>query len=124
MPVILGSPIRRLEQQEFSDVAYRVMAVAFDVHRDFGRLFDEKVYQTEIAMRLGNADCEVPIEARFQAFRKVYYIDLVVDSSAIFELKTVESLVPRHRSQLLNYLLMVRACPWQTYQHAARENPA
>ncbi len=106
MPVFCKHAVRPLSQREFGDIAYEVMAHVFAVHRELGRLFDEEIYQMEIANRLANAVLEVPIEVTFCDFRKLYYLDLLVDGGAIFELKTVDSLVPRHTAQLLNYLLL------------------
>ncbi len=106
MPVVMQCPIHAISQQEFDAVAYQVMASVFAVHRDFGRLFDEKIYQHEIAERLGNARLEFPITVVFDKFAKIYYIDLVVDARAIFELKAADAMVPRHRAQLLHYLML------------------
>ena len=106
MPVVLRNPIQRISQKEFSDIAYGVMATVFEVHRDLGRLFDEKIYQREIAARLGSAECEFPVDVTFGTFSKTYRLDLLVDCKAIFELKAAETIVPRHRAQLLHYLLL------------------
>ena len=48
------------------------------------------------------------MEVSFDSFRKTYFMDLLV-AGAIFELKTVEMIAPRHRAQLLNYLLLTDA---------------
>jgi len=98
--------IRQLSQQEFGDIAYEVMGHVFAVHRELGRLFDEEIYRTEIAHRMMNAVQEVPIDVTFGDFSKTFYMDLLVDGGAIFELKTVDAFVPRHKAQLLNYLLL------------------
>jgi GxxExxY protein len=110
MPVVMQCPIHAVSQQEFSAIAYQVMATVFAVHRDFGRLFEEKIYQYEIAERLGNAQLEFPITVVFDKFAKTYFIDLVVDSRAIFELKAADAVVPRHRAQLLHYLMLADVC--------------
>jgi GxxExxY protein len=109
MPISPKHPIRRLSQDEFGDIAYEVMRHAFEVHRDLGRLFSEEIYQVEIAHRLGNAICEVPVDISFGDFRTTLFLDLLVDGGAIFEFKAVEALVARHRAQLLNYLLLTDA---------------
>src|SRR5271167_1780248 len=96
MPISCKHAIRPLSQREFGDIAYEVMGHVFAVHRELGRLFDETIYQAEIAHRLANAILEAPIEVTFCDFRKLYYLDLLVDGGAIFELKAVDALVPRH----------------------------
>ena len=106
MPITIDADLRRLSQDEFGRVAFEVMGHAFDVHRELGRLFDESVYQTELAARCGNARTEVRLEVSFEDFRKVYLLDLLVENGALFEIKTVDSFHDRHRGQLLNYLLL------------------
>jgi GxxExxY protein len=106
MPIKPGVEIKRIEDERFKTLAYDAMKCAFDVHNDFGRLFDEKIYQRELACRLKNACCEVPIEVSFEDFRKTYYLDLLIEGGVLFELKTVECLNDRHRGQLLNYLFL------------------
>ena len=81
------------------------MGTLFEIHADLGRLFDEKIYQAELIQRLPEHMAKSLIEVSFDSFSKRYYLDLLV-AGAIFELKTVEAIVPRHRAQLLNYLLL------------------
>ena len=109
MPISCRHSIRPLSQREFGDIAFEVMGHVFVLHRELGRLFDEGIYQAEIAQRVKNAVLEVPIDVTFGDFCKTYYMDLVVDGGAIFELKTVDVLVPRHKAQLLNYLLLTNS---------------
>ena len=106
MPIKVPSGLRRLNYEQFAQAAYEVMEVVFAVHKELGRLFDETVYQNEIARRLKDARVEVPIEVSFETFCKTYYLDLVFSGGALFELKAVEALTDRHRAQLLNYLLL------------------
>lgn len=106
MPIKVPSGLRRLNYEQFAEAAYEVMEVVFAVHNELGRLFDETVYQNEIARRLKDARIEVPIEVSFESFWKMYYLDLVFAGGALFELKAVEALTDRHRAQLLHYLLL------------------
>lgn len=52
MPITTRIPLRRLTQEEFSEVAYEVMRHVFDIHNELGRFFDEKIYKRELAHRL------------------------------------------------------------------------
>ena len=83
------------------------MEVVFQVHNEFGRLFDERIYQAEIARRLEGARVQVPIEVVFERFRKGFYLDLLYANGAVFELKAADATTDRHRAQLLNYLLLL-----------------
>jgi GxxExxY protein len=106
MPIQVSATILRLDQNDFGRIAYEVMGHVFEIHREFGRFFDEKIYKRELSRRCPGTLLEVPIEVSFESFRKLYFLDALVAGGAAFELKTVESLTDRHRSQLLHYLLM------------------
>ncbi len=108
MSIRLQHEVPRLTQDEFGQIAYKVVGTLFEIHADLGRLFDEKIYQAELIQRLAGAHKEVSLEVSFDSFSKSYSLDLLV-AGAIFELKTVEAIVPRHRAQLLNYLLLTDA---------------
>lgn len=106
MPITTRIPIRRLSQSEFGDIAYEVMEHVFAIHNAIGRFFDERIYKFELAQRLPNVRLEEPVEVKFGSFRTTYALDVLVADGALFEFKAAESLVDRHRAQLLNYLLL------------------
>jgi len=107
MPIELRENIRSLDQDTFGKIAFVVIEQAFHVHNRLGRFFDEEVYQQELAqLLLSRAVTETDISVKYADFCKTYFIDLLVDQGAIFELKTVKQLTDRHRAQLLNYLLL------------------
>ena len=109
MTVQCRVPIKCVSQEEFGDIAFAVMKQVFAIHQELGRFFDEGVYHRALASRLPNAVCEMPVDVSFDDFRTTLFVDLVVESAAIFELKAVEALVPRHRAQLLNYLMLTNS---------------
>jgi GxxExxY protein len=106
MPITLRHPTRRLSQAEFGELAYSVMGCIFQIHRELGRFFDEKIYKRELAYRHAEVQLEVPIEVTHATFKKLQYIDVLVDNGGAFEFKTVEAFAPRHSAQLLHYLLL------------------
>jgi GxxExxY protein len=107
MPVEFREKLRVLDQDAFGAIAYDVMEKAFQVHNKLGRFFDEGAYQHELAHVLGSrAMIEVPILVKHADFSKTYFIDLLVDQGAVFELKTVSRLTDEHRAQLISYLLL------------------
>jgi GxxExxY protein len=107
MPVIIRTPIRRLAQAEFGEIAYSVMQCVFQIHGEMGRFFDEKIYKRELAHRHPGVQLEVPIEVVHSTFRKLQYLDVLVDGGAPFEFKAVEAFTPRHSAQLLHYMFLV-----------------
>ena len=107
MPIRVGVELRRMSDTEFSDCVYGVMGHVFDIQRELGRLFHESIYQRELASRLHEARCEMPVHVQFDGFSKTFFLDLLVDGGAVFELKAVESLSDQHRRQLLHYLFLI-----------------
>jgi GxxExxY protein len=111
MPITSPVDFPRLSSDEFRELDYGVMRHAFASHRTLGRLADESVYQADFAARLAAAGHtvhrEVPVTASFRGFTKTYYLDMVIDGMAVYELKTVISLAAEHEAQVINYLLMV-----------------
>jgi GxxExxY protein len=106
VPISLRVPVRRISQDEFGELSYEVMRHVFLIHNEIGRFFDERIYRLELANRISSVRLEEPIKVSFESFHKEYFIDVLVQESAPFEFKAVDALVPRHRAQLINYLLL------------------
>lgn len=106
MPITTIAEIRLLDDEEYGEVVHETMRHIFAVHNELGRFFDERIYQREIARRVTGAQTEFSIDVTFDSFRKQYFLDLLVGKGAIFELKAVDSLTQRHRSQLMHYLML------------------
>lgn len=79
---------------------------AFTIHNEMGRFFDEAIYRNAVANRVAKSQMEVLIEVLFDDFREEYFMDLLVQNAAVFELKRVKMLGAIQRSQLLTYLLL------------------
>jgi len=110
MPIVCAVPITPVDQDAFHEIDYEVMRHAFDIHNQVGRLLSEEVYGNALEARLletgKSVSREVRIDVAFRNFKKRYFIDLLVDGSAIFEVKAVDGLAYSHRAQLLNYLFL------------------
>lgn len=105
-------PLRRLTRPDFDEMSRLVMARVFASQNELGRLCDEAVYQNDIALRLESAGLgplakEVPVTVGWRDFTKTYYLDLVVQSAFVCELKALAALLKEHEAQLLHYLLLV-----------------
>lgn len=113
MPITCPVQISRLSQKEMADLDYEVMSRVFATQKELGCLCDESVYQARLAQVLNKAGIqaqrELAVTLRFRDYHKQLYLDLVVNRSAIYELKTVAVLTPAHRAQLLNYLFLTEA---------------
>jgi GxxExxY protein len=83
----------------------------FDIHNEFGRFLDESLFKQEVAARCLESElCPVQREIRVRVthadFAKDYFLDFLIGSGFLLELKTAETLAPVHRSQVLNYLFL------------------
>jgi len=110
MPFAISIPVAPISQDEFYALDHRVMAMAFAIHNEVGRFCDENVYRDELANRCKEAGLiahrEVQIKATHKGFQKDYFVDLLINHSAVYELKATESLTPDHHRQVISYLLM------------------
>ncbi len=110
MPVECNVEIRATEQERFHAVDRVVTRNAFEVHNTLGRFCDERVYQETLAERCRadglDVHREVMLRVSYQSFSKPYYLDMLIERSAVYELKAVETLNRSHQEQLINYLLL------------------
>ena len=95
---------------DIEEVGRNVVDAAIKVHRALGPGLLESAYQKcltyELSKRGLRAECEVvlPIVYDGQQIDAGYRIDVLVEDCVIIENKTVESLLPIHKAQLLTYL--------------------
>jgi GxxExxY protein len=110
MPIEISTQIQPCDQEQFHALDRRIMRVVFDVHNEFGRLFDESLYKAEIAARCNaigiKTEREVRIRVSHDSFDKGYLLDLLFCSGFMLEGKTAERLAGVHRGQSLHYLLL------------------
>jgi GxxExxY protein len=110
MPIFTAVPIEVFDQDAYHAVDRRVTGFAFDIHNEFGRFLDEKLYQNELARRCEvvgfDVVPELQITMSLNSFDKNYYPDLLINRGVIIETKAVAALGPVHKGQTLNYLFM------------------
>lgn len=111
MPITHNFKIQHLSEDDFHALDYRVMGLAFSIHRELGRFWNEGIYQQELAHRCKKAGIqkviiEAPIKVSYQDFTKFYYVDLLIDDTVVYEIKAVQALSTEHRKQTLNYLFL------------------
>jgi GxxExxY protein len=92
-----------------NEITYQINGAIYEVNREFGAGFLEKVYQNALMIELEDrglkAESQVPITVRYKNTDiGEYFADIVVEDRVILELKAVESLEKVHEAQLLNYL--------------------
>ena len=107
MPIVLPHSIDALSERDFHKLDYSVMALAFEVHNQWGRFYDEQIYQNELEQRCLNKGLEIENELEIRLTHKDYskslFIDLLINGS-VYELKTINSIQEPQRIQTLDYL--------------------
>jgi GxxExxY protein len=82
---------------------------AGDVHNALGPGLMEKVYSDAMAIELAHRglkfEREKPVTLTYRGKPlRTHRLDMVVENEVLLELKSVERLMPIHRSQVLGYL--------------------
>ena len=94
---------------DINDLTYQINGEIFEVNRELGGGFLEKVYENALLIELIDrglkAESQVPIKVKYKR-KEVgeYFADIVVENEVILEIKAVDSLQKVHEVQLLNYL--------------------
>ena len=105
----IGAAPKRVFEGKHSDLSDKVIKVFYEVHKELGYGFSEKVYQKAFGIALRQiglqVDEQVPIKVYFR--RQLvgeYFADMIVNNVILLELKTTEHIIGEHEAQLLNYL--------------------
>jgi GxxExxY protein len=94
-------------------IAKEIVDAAFRIHTTLGPGLLESVYDTILAYELGRRGLHTvrqqPIPVVYEQVRidSAFRADLIVEDKVIVEIKSVESLLPVHKKQLLT-----RQAPW------------
>ena len=91
------------------DLTEKIIGAAFEVHRELGPGFLEKVYETALVQELSSRGVSARPQAEIEVSYRgqpvgLYFADILVDGRVICEIKAVESLSRAHEAQLLHYL--------------------
>lgn len=99
-----------METDQLNDLSYRIIGAGIEVHRALGPGLLESTYRAcliyELRERRMNVVTEqfIPIRYKELILDGGYRIDLVVDDTVVVELKSVETVLPVHKAQVLSYL--------------------
>ena len=91
------------------EITYKINGAVFEVNRQLGSGFLEKVYENALLIELRErglmAESQVPIRVEYKGnLVGDYLADIVVQDQVILEIKAIESLAKIHEAQILNYL--------------------
>lgn len=100
----------RMEPEQLNDLSHRIIGAGIEIHRVLGPGLLESTYRTcmiyELRERRMSVVSEQMIPVRYKSLilGGRYRIDLIVEDTVIVELKSVETVLPVHRAQVLTYL--------------------
>lgn len=88
-----------------SELTGKILGAFFQVQKELGFGFSEKVYEGAMEVLLLELGLQVARQQDINVyFRGEYRADLIVNGLVLLELKSVDKLIDAHSAQLLNYL--------------------
>ncbi|MGD8406938.1 MAG: GxxExxY protein [Anaerolineales bacterium] len=96
---------RKKFEGKHSDLTGKIIGAFFQLHKEMGYGFSEKVYQTAFTILLEELDLFVEQQKSIKVYfhKRVvgeYFADIVVNNTVLLELKAVEKLADVHSAQL------------------------
>jgi GxxExxY protein len=93
-----------------NDLSYLILNACFKIHRYFGPGLFESVYREALCYELSQAELKyvkevaIPVHYGNISLEIAFRADIIVKDLVIIELKSVETIAPVHKKQLLTYL--------------------
>jgi len=94
----------------YKEEAYEIMGACFEVYKEKGCGFLEEVYQEALEMELElqgipySSQQEIKLYYKSREMKRRYIPDFLIIGKIIVEIKAVDKLTDKHRSQVINYL--------------------
>lgn len=102
------------EKKPLWDLSGAIIAASMEVHELLGPGLLEGIYCAALFHELGlrglkvEQQLDVPVFYKNVALTQALRLDLLVDGLVIVELKSVETVMPVHKAQLLSYLRLAQ----------------
>jgi GxxExxY protein len=93
-----------------NEISYNIIGAAMRVHTDLGPGLLEGAYEKALCHEFTRSrlhfrrQVPMPIQYAGAHISPAYRIDFIVEHVVVVEIKSVDSLLPVHRTQLLSYL--------------------
>ena len=103
-----------LRHDELERLARAVVDCGYQLHKDLGPGLLESAYEALMAEALRQSGIsvvrQVPVTMTYKGIvvDNAFKIDLLVDSTLVVELKSIERLAPVHGKQVLTYLRLMK----------------
>jgi GxxExxY protein len=98
---------------EINLLAHRVIGIALEVHRELGPGLSEDVYERAVALELETNGIQFQRQYLIQVRYKGVVVgrvrlDFLIEQQLVLEIKSVETLTPIDRRQVLRYLELTK----------------
>ena len=103
-----------LTKEDVTDLSYRVVGCAIEVHKQLGPGLLESVYEKclkhELELQGYNVKQQVVVPVRYKGIEMdtELRLDLLVNDIIVLELKAIERVLPVHEAQLLTYMKLLK----------------
>jgi len=100
--------------KELNQLSGSVVDCFFQVHKELGAGYPEKIYEEALVIELSRKDISfekqktIQIAYKGRALSTHFQPDLIIENQIIVELKSVEKINPVHQSQIYSYLKATR----------------
>ena len=99
-------------KEEIDALCEEIIAACIEVHRHLGPGLLERVYQEALAIEFTartiafRRECDVPASFKGVSLGIGYRYDFLVEETVALEVKSVQSLIPDHVAQTINYVTL------------------
>ena len=96
--------------EELNGISYKIIGSAFKVHKELGPGLLESTYEACFYYELNNAGLfierqkDLPLIYHEVKLDAGYRIDLLVEGKIVIEIKSVDTIAPVHKAQILTYM--------------------
>ena len=94
----------------YSDLTFKIIGAAMEVHRELGHGFLEAIYHEALALELSlrnipfESERSLTIIYKGKPLKKTYTADFICYDKILIEIKALSAMTSDHFSQTLNYL--------------------
>jgi GxxExxY protein len=99
-----------MTQKELTDLGYKVVGCAIEVHKQLGPGLLESIYEECFIEELKTngfhvvSQEKIPLVYKGKILKSEFRLDLLINDCIIVELKAVDEILPVFKAQLLSYL--------------------
>jgi len=109
MQVSGGVALKQPFEGKYADLSNRIIKIFYQVHKELGFGFSEKIYQRALAIAMRESGFKVDEQVVIKVYYQgevigEFFADMVVNDVILLELKSTSTILDEHDAQLLNYL--------------------